>query len=275
MDLDCTETAVRRSVRPCNVRRDTADVPSRPSLIVEARVGRACAREHDMRHGWLGRMVVAGGLVMATAGAAGAQAAGERGYVAGVVFADVVRSSGPQDEVRILYGAPPSTTTPGGAVRAGVALGPQWGVEAEVAVSATATWEPGYPYVLASELFPGLEVYTGEAERRIVTTSALAWVRKPLGDRVSLVVLGGVSFARTSQSRVYSTPLAARLPEDALSLIAPDRFVYYDVGPAVGVDVPIRITERLDAIGGLRAHSVRGGVSGWLIRPSGGLRWRF
>jgi opacity protein-like surface antigen len=226
---------------------------------------------------------MAAGVMALLAGPVAAQSAGERGYVAGAVFLDAHRVSGPDDDVSILYGGGVgSGETVGGAVRAGLALGERWGVEAEVAMPATLEEDLRYDILLPylTSLGNGSSVFLGQTslpltqriERQAITTSALLWFRRPMGDRVSLMVLGGVGFTRLKEGRALVLPFANSLP----ALVAPARIVSYDVGPVVGVEVPVRLTDRLDVVGGVRLHAFDTDVSsGWLVRPSAGVRWRF
>ena len=228
-------------------------------------------------------MAVVAVVVAAWAGPAAAQPAGERGYVAGAVFLDAHRVSGPDDELSILYGGGVGDgETVGGGLRAGLALGERWGVEAEVALPGSVEEDLRYdlmiPFVSSLGLgtFPFLDQISlplsQRIERRAITTSALLWFRRPMGNRLSLMVLGGVGFTRLSESRALVLPLANTLPQ----LIAPNRIVYNDAGPVVGVEVPVRLLDRLDVVGGVRLHAFdTEGSSGWLIRPSAGVRWRF
>jgi hypothetical protein len=232
----------------------------------------------------LARTVKGLAVVMALATApAAAQGAGERGYVAGAVFLDAHRVSGPEDDVSILYGGGVGNgETVGGALRAGLALGERWGVEAEVAIPATLEEDVRYDILLPylTSLGNGSSVFTSERslplsqriERQAITTSALLWFRKPMGDRVSLVLLGGVGFTRLSEGRGIVLPFVTSLP----TLVAPNRIISYDAGPVVGVDVPVRLSDRFDVVGGVRLHAFdTDGSSGWLVRPSAGARWRF
>ena len=159
----------------------------------------------------------------------------------------------------------------GGAVRVGVALGTQWGVELEVAFSGTREWSP-LPYALPAAALPPeltIPVFDGQAQRQVQTGSVLGWFRRPMTGRTSLVVLAGLGLNRTSETATYYSPLALVVP--------PANTVYYDAGPVVGVDVPVRLTDHLDLTGGFRVHVVGDAftANGWLLRPSAGVRWRF
>jgi hypothetical protein len=46
----------------------------------------------------------------------------------------------------------------------------------------------------------------------------------------------------------------------------------YDVGPLVGVEGAIGLTEHVQLTPGIRLHGIEGG---WLLRPSVGLGWTF
>ena len=121
--------------------------------------------------------------------------------------------------------------------------------------------------------FPDIE-FELASEQQHTTLDTVAWLRQELGDRVDLVFLGGVSFNRTEVEQsigISDNRFAMFLPGP--SSIESDR---YGVGPVVGVEAVIDLSDHAAMTGGVRLHGMNGdGLGGWLIRPSVGLRWTF
>jgi hypothetical protein len=118
--------------------------------------------------------------------------------------------------------------------------------------------------------FPAFQAST-RIERRNTTLDALAWVARSAGDNVDLVFLGGVGFNRITEevSFQFTRPIGIIFPNST-------RTISYDVGPVVGVEGRIELTENARLVPGLRLQSLGGnGREGWLLRPSVGLAWQF
>ena len=118
--------------------------------------------------------------------------------------------------------------------------------------------------------FPAFQAST-RIERRNTTLDALAWVARSAGDNVDLVFLGGVAFNRITEevSFQFARPIGIIFPNST-------RTVSYGVGPVVGVEGRIELTDNARLVPGLRLQSLGGnGREGWLLRPSVGLAWQF
>ena len=109
--------------------------------------------------------------------------------------------------------------------------------------------------------------------RRQTTVSTSGWFRQPVGHRLTLLYLAGVSFGRLhyeseQEMSLSGLPTFGFAPPPTSNRI---ETVTYGVGPVIGFDAEIRLTEGLAAVSGIRFHS----VSGWLVRPGVGLQWTF
>ncbi len=120
--------------------------------------------------------------------------------------------------------------------------------------------------------FPAFEAST-EIERRNMTLDTVAWFAQSVGSRVNLVYLGGVAFNRVVEEITF------RFNRRPLGLIVPTstRTVSYDVGPVVGMEARIGLTDHVRLVPGIRLQGVGGTTTqgGWLLRPSAGLAWQF
>ena len=168
-------------------------------------------------------------------------------------------------------------------VRVGRALGERWGVELEFARGGTI--EQRRTVGLSRSLGdlpvivpPGIPIPSFEfdlrSEQQHTTIGAVAWVRQDLGDRIDLAFLGGVSFSRVEaeqEIRFADSRLAVFLPYPREI-----ETVQHGVGPVVGTEAVITLGEQAALTTGVRIHGVgSGGLEGWLVRPSVGLRWSF
>ena len=106
--------------------------------------------------------------------------------------------------------------------------------------------------------------------------STLAFVRQAVGERVDLVYLGGLGFSRVVHEIEFSIPrpfLAAGRP------VIPSyrtRTTQYGVGPIVGAEARIGMTEHARLVASVRLHALgQSLVDGWLVRPSVGLACMF
>jgi hypothetical protein len=158
------------------------------------------------------------------------------------------------------------------------AVGERWGVSLEFTKAGAISGEDSYELPFTIAIFPPLPPIeirrTFEHERYAV--NPMAWYAQPVGDRLELAFLAGVSFLHTdfTQSQTATVP--------ALALIRPDIIVprttisEYSVEPIVGVDARIRFTDRLAIVPGVRLQSASaGGRPGWLIRPGVAVRFGF
>jgi hypothetical protein len=176
-----------------------------------------------------------------------------------------------------------------GSVVLGTALGDRWGIEIEFVrggLIENSSSEELSPRVIPVVPIPsppsttlpipvfGLET---SSEQRHTTVAAMAWIRQEVNPDFDLVYLGGLSFNHTDLTQRF------RLTGDRILLGIlglspfPDTDVdAHSVGPVVGVEGRWKLGDHVAIVPGLRVHGVSaGGRTGWLIRPSAGLRWRF
>jgi len=178
----------------------------------------------------------------------------------------------------------------GFALRLGTELAPKWGVELEFARPAEIDTEisPGIVPLpalafqsigLDGTTLPGTNLvlptysYRIRTSERHTTLSAGLWARQQLTPKVSLVYMGGAGFRRsTSEVSISFDPT----PFLGIPIVRPSASVTnstaYGVGPFVGVESRIGLTDHAQLVPGVRLHGVAGG---WLFRPSVGLAWNF
>lgn len=194
-------------------------------------------------------------------------------YVGVALVGNIVRTSGLVET---------DGETLGWSLRAGTPLGERWGVDAEfvypAAIESTSSIEPfltGSGFTTSSPVFLSLPtLYQESRSSRHSTLSASGWVRQRAGDRTELMYHGGVVFAlfeRTLQVRYPELPAfpglsPIRLPNIDTSTRS------YGVGPLVGMDARIRMTNHLRLVPGVRLIGF-GGVL--IVRPAVGMHWVF
>lgn len=132
--------------------------------------------------------------------------------------------------------------------------------------------DPTFSSMLSSSMLslPSI-TYRVRSEQRNTTLTAAAWVRQDVADRVSLVYLGGLAFARIE--RRFSYDVGTVLPR--LALLPPatsSENVEYSTGPMVGMDIRIGLTEHVQVIPGIRLLGI---ANGWNVRPGVSLGWTF
>jgi hypothetical protein len=225
-----------------------------------------------------------------------APVAAQSTYVGGSLMGELTRLGGldvDDGDVRIAAGLEPLSRdgeTLGFDVRVGRALGERWGIELSFARGGTLEERrtrnvfdiltsqgiltpilPGVPSLPTLPPFPITNVEIElVSERQHTTIDTVAWLRQPLGDRVSLAFLGGVSFSRVEteqQVGITDTRLAIHPP-----FSNEIETVQYGTGAVVGSEAIIKLSDHAAVTGGVRLHGVAGG---WLIRPAAGLRWQF
>jgi hypothetical protein len=182
-----------------------------------------------------------------------------------------------------------------GALRLGTSVADRWGVELEFAVpqklesdalnsgiaplvtggspnvvSGTIVPPVGSGGNVVSSLFPFVAPRV-RVERRNVTLSSVAWVRQRVSNSVDLAYVGGLDFSRVTQLTEFSfgpIPLAGAL------LVQPQRSrtISYGVGPVVGMEARIGLTDHVRLVPAVRLHGLD---EGWLVRPTVGLGWWF
>jgi hypothetical protein len=236
------------------------------------------------------RVLVLFGCLLAAAPAA-AQTTGDT-YVGAAFLQEFARFGGvdvDDDDLRIasLVDISRDGDAPGFSLTLGRAFGERWGIELEFARGGGIEQERierTFPVFTPDSLLPpgllppglpppgfAFELHT---EQQHTTIAAAAWIRQELGARVDLAVLGGVSFSRVEveqEIRNIDPRLAIFLPYPREI-----ESVQHGAGAVVGAEAIIEIATHVAATAGVRLHGIdAGGLGGWLVRPSAGLRWRF
>jgi len=209
-------------------------------------------------------------------------------YVAGAIGAEIVRSTSVESSGSTFDNGNGESWS--GALRVGALVTPRFGVELEF-LRAAAIEDGGNGPVIAADIPRGVgslvangivsntaifPIVSQQTRMRTNTVSTLAFVRQAVGERVDLVYLGGLGFSRVVHEIEFGIPrrlLPAGQP------IAPShrtRTTRYGVGPIVGAEARIDMTEHARLIAGVRLHALgQSLVDGWLMRPSVGLAWAF
>jgi hypothetical protein len=141
--------------------------------------------------------------------------------------------------------------------------------------------EDTYELPISIAIFPPLppvEVRRTFEQKRF-SWNTLAWFAQPLGDRLELSFLGGLSFVHTEFTQSQTVEVAALVlirPEPIGGLIPIATTTEFSVEPVVGLDARIRLSDRWAVVPGVRVQSAGvGGRPGWLIRPAAAVRWGF
>ena len=220
--------------------------------------------------------------------AAGLSAQAQSAYVAGAIGAEVVRTTATKSG---------STTYDigsgealGGAIRVGALVAPRFGVELEFFRPGEIESNTNGPIYLAAQEFPTVfndvsrliadsifpSIIGQKTRVRATTTSALVFARQSVGARFDVVYLGGISFARVVHETEFN------VPGGIIPLVRPatpsysTRTIQYGVGPVVGIEGRLGMTEHVRLVAGLRLHALADSLlDGWMIRPSVGLAWMF
>ena len=218
-----------------------------------------------------------------------ARPADAQGYVAASVLGDIARF----DE----YSSDGSDSSASGeaigfALRLGTAIGSRWGVELEFARPSEIETTLSPPYIplltttnvvqgslppnVGSPVVPDVYFpysYRSETRQRNTTLSASVWVGQTVTTRFGLTYLAGIAFGRTTRDiDVVYEPIPRLAPVITIPARVSSSATTYDVGPLVGVEGAIALTEHVQLIPGIRLHAIEGG---WLLRPSVGLGWTF
>ena len=217
-------------------------------------------------------------------------ARGQSVYVAGAIGAEVVRTSSTESAGSTFDAG--SGEAFAGAIRVGTSIAPRFGVELEfyrpgeiednsdLPIFVTDTIIGARPGGIIGGPLPdfGFSSIIAQTTRvRTTTTSALVYARQPVGGRFEMVYLGGVGFSRVVREIDFGFPrVIVPLPPGILPRSYSIRTTQYAVGPVVGVEMRAGMTEHMQLVAGLRAHTVgQSVVDGWMIRPSVGLAWKF
>ena len=110
-----------------------------------------------------------------------------------------------------------------------------------------------------------------------MTLGTVAWVRQSVGSNADLVYFAGMAFMRSRYEQTTSFGRTAAVPA---SLIVPfpqtTELTRYGVGPLVGMEARIGLTDRLWLEPGIRLQTLDTDMGGgWLLRPGVGLGWFF
>jgi hypothetical protein len=160
-------------------------------------------------------------------------------------------------------------------------LGDRWGVALEFARPGTIEREDSYELPFTIAIFPPVppvEIHRRFEQRR-ASVNTLAWLAQSLGDRVELAFLAGASFARTTWVQHYDVTVAALVlvPPGFIDAARPTtKTIEFSVAPVVGLDARLKVSDHLAVVPGVRFQAAAiAGRSGWLLRPSVGMRWGF
>jgi hypothetical protein len=127
----------------------------------------------------------------------------------------------------------------------------------------------------ASTIAPIALRYSLRVRERNPTVSTVAWIRQRAGNNVDLVYVGGAAFTRSTSEQETSFGLSPLLPGFAPSsqLV---RTTLYSVGPLVGMEARIGLTEHVRLVPSVRLQGLSGAQgNGWLVRAGVGMGWFF
>ena len=170
----------------------------------------------------------------------------------------------------------------GFALRVGTSLGDRWGVELEF-VRPSAIEDEAQPRVTPLpipiprfDFRPTLQ-YDVRLRQRITSLATVAWLRQYVAQKVDMVYLAGAAFHHVAQeTRVEFDPRLVFPVIPALGLgfvvIPSTNTVSYRVGPVVGLEAHIALTEHLTFVPGARLYGMSGGL---IVRAGAGAAWSF
>lgn len=215
-------------------------------------------------------------------------------YVAGAVGVDVFRPA--RVDARGVENLAAGGEAVAFSLRVGTAITDRWGVDLELSRPREIERETrrggpiplpvGQPVPSAIVVVPDgvplpIVESTTRFERRNTTLGATAWVAQTLSGPVDLVYLGGVAFNRVVEE-VHTDFVPPIFPARRLLLPLPlvrpgsTRTTTYGVGPVVGVDARLSLTDHVMLVPGLRLQGVGGSAAGgWRFRSSVGIGWKF
>ena len=213
--------------------------------------------------------------------AAPAPASAQSPYIAAAVGIDVSRLDrfeGPfTNDVR------PDGEAVAVSLRVGTAIGRRWGVDLAYTRPDQVTREAsqGFPIPLLTAIPEGGLVDGALAplygsryrvSRRNSTIDISGWAAQRVGDDVTLVYMAGIAFARVTEKFEFGDgPRVA-----GLIVPGPTITTTYGMGPLVGWEARIALTDHVFVVPGVRLAGVSGpSGDGWLFRATTGLGWRF
>ena len=229
----------------------------------------------------------AGGLLAAPAWA-------QSPYVAGAIGAEIVRSTSVESSGSNFGSGNGESWN--GAIRVGTLVAPRFGVELEFLRPGAIEGDGDGPVYIAAEIqravvggilpdgvvadpaiFPPIFPIISQRTRiRATTVSTLAFARQAVGARVDLVYLGGLGFSRVVHEIEFGIPRSLLAAGRVILPPYRTRTMQYGVGPIVGAEARIGMTEHARLVAGVRLHALGESlVDGWLVRPSVGLAWTF
>ena len=209
-----------------------------------------------------------------------------RVYVAGDVFADIVRSSrtvttlGP-DFDSAAVGAPPTRTVGGGA-RIGAFLSPEWSLEVSAGIGRTATDSRKAPMPvpagIPSRFLPQIEM---RSSRRLDVVSVLIGFHPATPRRIRPGFRGGVglSHSRTVYSVVTGASIFTTSPDRPISVpvitfqTTELTTIINGLTATLAADAAIELSRHAAVVPELRVHA--GGLGAIVLRPGVALRWTF
>lgn len=207
-------------------------------------------------------------------------------YVAGLVGADAVRSTGVEVPNPSIPSADGEAVS--GNVRAGTSLGERWGVELEIARNARIERELTFrpPSILLGfdvvpipvptpQIFPPISIeYRSRVRAQHTAISPVLWVAQALSGSVDLAYVGGLAFTRTVST--VDLTVVRGLPSFLPPLTQMTRRTLYDVKPVAGIELRLGLTEHLRLIAGTRIQGLKSNTGdAWAVRTAAGLGWIF
>jgi len=217
-------------------------------------------------------------------------------YVGAAIVGDILRNS--HSETTLGRDVPAGGESIGFALRAGMPLGSNWGVEFEftrpgeidtdfsgtpiplASRAETVAWSSSLPSnvtQLLPQIFPQPVSYRLRSAQRHSTLSTTLWLKQDASQRIALVYLAGMGFYRAtyeSESRFEILPAGIFPPGITAPLIFPTttKTVSYGVRPLAGFEAHISLTQHVALVPGVRLHGLD---NAWLVRPAIGLEWMF
>ncbi len=211
-------------------------------------------------------------------------------YVAGAIGAEIVRTTSVESSGSTFDDGNGESWS--GAIRVGTLVAPRVGVELEFLRAGAIEGDGNGPIFIAAgipravvgslvadglvadaAIFP---IISQQTRMRTNTVSTLAFVRQAVGERVDLVYLGGLGFSRVVHEIEFGIPRRLLAASQPVVSSRSTRTTQYGVGPIVGLEARIGMTEHARLVAGVRLHALgQSLVNGWIVRPNVGLAWMF
>jgi hypothetical protein len=227
-------------------------------------------------------------IVLLCAGACAEPARAQtRVYVAGDVFAEVIRLSRTTVTPELASGvsdlvSPEDGVTVGGGARIGAFLSPVWSLEFGVDVGKAIRDERTRSLGTISGLpraLPTLQ-YRSRTSQRFSAASVLVGYHPVVRGRIQPGFRGGISFMRTEREFTVASISTLTLTPTLPGVILPSfevvtneySTVSLGLAATVAAEVAIDLTDHLAAVAEIRA--LAGGLGGIVLRPGVAVRWR-